>query len=340
MIKWVLINHGLFAIVHLGFDSLIGQPHIRKILENQIATDNIKHAYLFCGGAGTGKTTSARIVANLINEGKGRPIELDCASKNGVDDVRDIIEESKHKPFDCKYKIFILDECHMLSIGANNALLKILEEPPEWVIFIFCTTDPQKVIGTIHSRVQKLMFKKVSVEDLVSNLKRILVGEGITTYSDDALHYVARLAKGGVRDSITTLEKCYDYNNDLNLQNVLEATSGGITEDMLLKFLELIYTKNAKEAILELNNIYMSGIDMALFDKLFKEFIQGCIIYLITNNADITSLSENVVNILSQGKFDRITLGNMLNSYNNKSGNLLSDEMKIMIEGWIIKVCF
>lgn len=323
-----------------GFDALIGQPHIRKILENQIATDNIKHAYLFCGGAGTGKTTSARIVANLINEGKGRPIELDCASKNGVEDVRDIIEESKHKPFDCKYKIFIMDECHMLSTGANNALLKILEEPPEWVIFIFCTTDPQKVIGTIHSRVQKLMFKKVSVEDLVTNLKRILVGEGITTYTDEALSYIARLAKGGVRDSITTLEKCYDYNHEINLQNVLEATSGGITEDMLIRFLELVYTKNAKEAILELNNIYMSGIDMALFDKLFKEFIQGCIIYLITNNEDITSLSENAVSILKQGRFDRVVLGDMLSSYNNKSGNLLSDEMKIMIEGWIIKVCF
>ncbi|WP_304393294.1 DNA polymerase III subunit gamma/tau [uncultured Clostridium sp.] len=323
-----------------SWDALIGQPHIRKILENQLATDNIKHAYLFCGGAGTGKTTSARIVANLINEGKGRPIELDCASKNGVEDVRDIIEESKHKPFDCKYKIFIMDECHMLSTGANNALLKILEEPPEWVIFIFCTTDPQKVIGTIHSRVQKLMFKKVSVEDLVTNLKRILSGEGITTYTDEALSYIARLAKGGVRDSITTLEKCYDYNHEINLQNVLEATSGGITEDMLMRFLELVYTKNAKEAILELNNIYMSGIDMALFDKLFKEFIQGCIIYLITNNEDITSLSENAVNILKQGRFDRVILGDMLNSYNNKSGNLLSDEMKIMIEGWIIRVCF
>ena len=200
-------------------------PHIRKILENQIATDNIKHAYLFCGGAGTGKTTSARIVANLINKGKGRPIELDCASRNGVDDVRDIIEECRHKPFDRKYKIFIMDECHMLSTGANNALLKILEEPPEWVIFIFCTTDPQKVIGTIHSRVQKLVFKKVSVDNLITNLKRILDGEQITTYTDEALEYIARLAKGGVRDSVTTLEKCYDYNTNININNVIDRKS-------------------------------------------------------------------------------------------------------------------
>lgn len=322
-----------------GWDSLIGQPHIRKILENQIATDNIKHAYLFCGGAGTGKTTSARIVANLINEGKGRPIELDCASRNGVDDVRDIIEECKHKPFDRKFKIFIMDECHMLSTGANNALLKILEEPPEWVIFIFCTTDPQKVIGTIHSRVQKLVFKKVSVQDLTTNMKRILAGENITTYTDEALEYVARLAKGGVRDSVTTLEKCYDYNNDININNVIEATSGGITEDILLNFLDLIYNKNAKESLLTLNNIYMSGIDMSLFDRLFREFVQNCIMYLIVKSGDITTLSEKVINVLDSGKYDRIVLGDLLYSYNQKSGNLFSDEMKMLIEGWIIKVC-
>lgn len=318
---------------------MIGQPHIRKILENQIKTDNIKHAYLFCGGAGTGKTTSARIVANLINEGKGNPIELDCASKNGVEDVRDIIEESRHRPFECKYKIFIMDECHMLSQGANNALLKILEEPPEWVIFIFCTTDPQKVIGTIHSRVQKLMFKKVSVNDLVTNMKRILTSEGISTYTEEALTYVARLAKGGVRDSVTTLEKCYDYNQDINITNVIEATSGGITEDVLLNFMDLVYSKNAKEALLALNDIYMSGIDMSLFDKLFKEFVQDCIMYLIVLSGDITKLSERVIEVLNTGKYDRMRLGGLLNTYNNKNGNLYSDEVKIMIEGWIISVC-
>lgn len=322
-----------------SWDALIGQPHIRKILQNQIETDNIKHAYLFCGGAGTGKTTSARIVANLINEGKGSPIELDCASKNGVEDVRDIIEECRHKPFDCKYKIFIMDECHMLSQGANNALLKILEEPPAWVIFIFCTTDPQKVIGTIHSRVQKLVFKKVSVADLVTNLKRILTSEGISTYTDEALTYIARLAKGGVRDSVTTMEKCYDYNQNLDIKNVIEATSGGVTEDVLLNFMDLVYNKKAKEALLALNDIYMSGIDMTLFDKLFKEFVQDCIMYLIVLSGDITKLSENAIEILNTGKYDRAKLGGMLYSYNSKKNNLYSDEVKIMIEGWIITAC-
>lgn len=322
-----------------SWDALIGQPHIRKILQNQIETNNIKHAYLFCGGAGTGKTTSARIVANLINEGKGRPIELDCASRNGVEDVREIIEESRHRPFDCKYKIFIMDECHMLSTGANNALLKILEEPPEWVIFIFCTTDPQKVIGTIHSRVQKLVFKKVSVPDLVTNMKRILSNEGITTYTEEALTYIARLAKGGVRDSITTLEKCYDYSKDINISAVIEATAGGITEDMLMEFLGLVYDKKVKEALLALNDIYMSGIDMALFDKLFKEFIQDCIIYLVVLDGNITHLSEQAIEVLNSGRFSRMTLGDMLFSFSNKKGTLFSDEIKIMIEGWIISQC-
>ena len=212
----------------------------------------------------------------------------------------------------------------MLSQGANNALLKILEEPPEWVIFIFCTTDPQKVIGTIHSRVQKLTFKKVSVPDLITNMKRILSGEGITTYTDDALTYIARLAKGGVRDSITTLEKCYDYNHEINLDNVIQATAGGITEDMLLNFLDLVYNKNAKEALLALNDIYMSGIDMSLFDKLFKEFVQDCIMYLVVMNGNITHLSENVINILNTGKYDRLVLGGLLQSYCDRKGTYFS----------------
>lgn len=227
----------------------------------------------------------------------------------------------------------------MLSQGANNALLKILEEPPEWVIFIFCTTDPQKVISTIHSRVQKLTFKKVSVDDLVTNMKRVLVGEGITSYTDEALFYIARLAKGGVRDSITTLEKCYDYDHDINISNVITATSGGITEDILMDFMRLAYNKKAKESLIAINDIYMSGIDMTLFDRLFKEFIQNCIMYLIVQDANITTLSEKAINILNSGEFDRVKLGNMLNSYNNKKGNLYSDEMKILIEGWIISVC-
>ena len=321
------------------WDSLIGQPHIRKILENQIQTNNIKHAYLFSGSAGCGKTTSARIVANLINDGKGKPIELDCASKNSVDDVREIIEECKQRPFDSKYKCFILDECHMLSTSANNALLKILEEPPEWIIFIFCTTDPQKVIGTIHSRVQKLMFRKVPVEDLVERMKYILNQEGVTTYTDEALTYIARLAKGGVRDSITTLEKCYDYDSNINIQNVITATAGGVTEDMLMDFTKLVYNKNAKESLLALNDIYMSGIDMTLFDRMFKEFIQECVIYLMVHNKDITTLSDKVLNELELGVFDRITLGNMLNSYVHKNGNLYADEMRVVIEGWIISIC-
>lgn len=144
------------------FSDVSEQTSIRVILENQIKTGNIKHSYLFCGGAGTGKTTTARIVAQMLNEGKGRVIEMDCASKNGVDDMRLIQDECMTRPINSKYKIFIMDECHMLTVQAWNSMLKILEEPPEFVIFLFCTTDPQKIIGTIMSRVQRFNFSRIS----------------------------------------------------------------------------------------------------------------------------------------------------------------------------------
>lgn len=140
--------------------------------------------------------------------------------------MRAIQDECSRRPLDCKYKIFILDECHMLTQQAWNSALKILEEPPEYVIFLFATTDPQKIIQTIMSRVQRFNFKRISTQGIVSRLKYILAQENITTYTDEAIQYIARLARGGMRDSITTLEKCLDYSNNLTLDVVLKVTSG------------------------------------------------------------------------------------------------------------------
>ena len=156
------------------FDDIVEQDSIKIILENQVKTNNLKHAYLFCGSAGTGKTTSARIIAHMINNYETEPIELDCASHNGVDDVRAIIEDCKIRPYKGRYKVFLLDEVHMLSTQAWNAMLKILEEPPEYVIFLFCTTDPQKVIGTVLSRVQRFNFARISVNGITGRLKYIV----------------------------------------------------------------------------------------------------------------------------------------------------------------------
>ena len=146
------------------FSDLTEQKAVVSILTNQIETNTIKHGYLFCGGAGTGKTTSARIFANMINNGSGEPIELDAASNNSVDDIRALTEDAQTQSLDCEYKVFIIDECHSLSNQAWQAFLKTLEEPPAKSIFIFCTTDPQKIPNTILSRVQRYNFSRISHE--------------------------------------------------------------------------------------------------------------------------------------------------------------------------------
>lgn len=158
----------------ITFNEVVEQDSIKIILQQQIKENSFKSAYLFVGGAGTGKTTCARIFAHDINHGEGNPIELDAASNNGVEDVREIIQQAKTKSLDSEYKIFIIDECHALSNSAWQAMLKIIEEPPAKSIFIFCTTDPQKIPKTILSRVQRYDFQRISQDGIVNRLKYIL----------------------------------------------------------------------------------------------------------------------------------------------------------------------
>ena len=161
--------------------------------------------------------------------------------------MRNIQDECLVRPVQGKYKIFILDEVHMLTNQAWNSMLKILEEPPEYVIFLFATTDPQKILPTILSRVQRFNFSRISTEGIIKRLTYILNQEGITSYEQSAIDYIARLAKGGMRDAITTLEKCLDYNTNLTLENVHKVTSGGVDEEALLSLMRLILDKNAKD---------------------------------------------------------------------------------------------
>ena len=267
--------------------------------------------------------------------------------------MRNIQEQCKTKPLDCDYKIFILDEVHMITLQGWNSMLKILEEPPEYVIFLFATTDPQKIIGTIMSRVQRFNFKRISIPGVVNRLKFIIESENklnqptlldtnLSTqikYEESSLQYIARLSKGGMRDAITTLEKCIDYSTDLTLENVLKVTSGGISEQTLLHLLDLLLNKQCKESLLYYNDIYMSGIDTTLFLKLFIEFLENCVKYLIVKSSDIVTVSDLVIEYLLKNEQHlesmRAYLFSLLNLFNRYS----SEDLKVIIESWIVKVC-
>lgn len=161
-----------------NWEDVTEQNCIKSILENQLRNNELQHCYLFVGSAGTGKTTCARIFANEINKGQGNPIELDAASNNSVDDMRDLIAQAKTRSLDSEYKVFIVDECHMITVQGWNAVLKLIEEPPAKSIFIFCTTDPNRIPKTILSRVQRYNFTKISQNGIVDRLKYILINEG------------------------------------------------------------------------------------------------------------------------------------------------------------------
>ena len=220
------------------FDDVVEQGAIKTILRQQLEDNETKNAYLFCGGAGTGKTTCARIFANEINHFEGNPIEMDAASNSSVDDVREIIQQAKTKSLESEYKVFIIDECHSISNTGWQAFLKLLEEPPAKSIFIFCTTDPQKIPKTILSRVQRYDFQRISHKGVVNRLTYILNAEQqeaneFTNIDPAALDYIAKIADGGMRDAITMMDKCLSFSSTLSLENVVKALGVADYETMI-----------------------------------------------------------------------------------------------------------
>lgn len=260
------------------FSDVVEQSATITILEQQLASGNIKNAYLFCGGAGTGKTTCARIFANEINKGVGSPIELDAASNNSVDDVRDIIQQAKTSALDSEYKVFIMDEVHALSNQAWQAMLKVLEEPPVKSIFIMCTTEKNKIPKTILSRVQQFNFQRISMTAIKNRLEDVCDSENreadkeIIKYNAFSLEYLAKQAQGGMRDALTMLDKCLAYSSELTLDNVIKAL--GIADySMLCRLLVSIAYLNTTDSLDIINQVYMSGYDLKQFIKSFTNFV-------------------------------------------------------------------
>lgn len=332
------------------WDDLTEQESIKTILSQQLATNTIKNAYLFTGPAGCGKTTSARIFANEINKGVGNPIEIDAASNNSVDDVRELAQQAKTQSLDSEYKIFILDECHVFSSSAWQAMLKLIEEPPAKTIFIFATTNPEKIPRTILSRVQRYDFKKISMDGIVQRLKWICDNEGVTRFSDNgaykdldkyattsALQYIAKIADGGMRDAITLMDKCLSYSTELTLENVVKAL-GTVDYDIMFKLTDAIFKKNDNDIIDIIESIYMDGKDIKQFIKDYLTFMLDVCKYGITKTFKyicIPSLYSD--ELKSYGDYEFETCRSLLNKLIRVNADVKYDSNpKIVLEASLL----
>lgn len=330
-----------------AFSDVVEQDSTKVILQQQLESNEFKNSYLFVGGAGTGKTTCARIFANEINKGEGNPIELDAASNSGVEDVRNIIAQAKTKSLDSEYKVFIIDECHSLSNTAWQAFLKLIEEPPAKSIFIFCTTNPEKIPKTILSRVQRYDFKRISTDGIIKRLAYILDEEDIHHYNAkdwlEGVTYIAKLADGGMRDAITMMDKCLSYSEELTVRNVVNAL--GIADyETMIDLTEAILHYGVKDTINIIEQIHLDGKDLKQFIKQYINFVLDIKKWLIFKNFDFLNIPQTdtietfLGNFTADFYYDKVS--DVLSTLIKLQSEIKYDSSpKYMIEVMLLKEC-
>lgn len=346
-----------------SFEEVRGQDHIVKTLKNQINSGRIGHAYLFCGTRGTGKTSIAKIFARAVNcehpvdgspcgecsmcrqiaEGASlNVVENDAASNNGVENIRDIREQVQYPPTDGRYRVYIIDEVHMLSIGAFNALLKTLEEPPSYVIFILATTEVHKIPITILSRCQRYDFKRISIDTIAGRLAELTQAEQIDV-DDRALRYVARAADGSMRDALSLLDQCvaFHFGEKLTYDNVLEVL-GAVDNRVFSKLFQAVLASDTKACIREIEEMIIQGRDLSQLVNDFVWYMRNLLIAKTTDEpGDMLDMSEENLAVLKEeaAGVDTETLMRYIRIFSELSGQLrYTSQKRILVEIAFIKL--
>lgn len=323
------------------FEEVCSQESIIKILRRQLELKQFKNTYLFCGASGCGKTTIARIFANEINKGIGSPIEIDGASNNGVDNVKSIISSASERSIDSEYKIYIIDECHALTNQAWQAFLKCIEEPPTYTIFIFCTTDPQKIPATILNRVMRFNFNRISNDKIRERLEYICEQEHFLNYKEGC-DYISRICNGQMRDGIALLEKCASYDIDINIDNVLSAL-GNYSYDVQFDLVNFMIDGNIDQSLRVINYLYNQGNDLRLFIDQFLAFCLDIMKYSLTGTYEVTKIPSTLEERLKNS----INFENSIQYYSYLVDRLLQlknmlkndNDVKSTIEVMVVNIC-
>ena len=346
------------------FGDVKGQDHIITTLQNQIKANRIGHAYLFCGTRGTGKTTVAKIFAKAVNcehPVDGSPcgecemcksiaagtsmnvIEIDAASNNGVDNIREIREEVTYRPTEGKYKVYIIDEVHMLSIGAFNALLKTLEEPPEYVIFILATTEVHKIPITILSRCQHYDFKRISIETITERMQELMDTEHVEA-EDKALRYIAKAADGSMRDALSLLDQCIAFylGQKVTYEHVLEVM-GAVDTDVFSRLLRKVINTDVPGVLDVVEELVMQGRDLTQLTADFTWYLRNLLLVKTSDNIeDVLDVStENMMQLKEEsGMIETAALFRYIRVFSELSGQLkYATQKRIMLEVALIKLC-
>lgn len=346
------------------FEDVKGQEHIVTTLRNQIKADRIGHAYLFCGTRGTGKTTIAKIFAKAVNcehPVDGSPcgecpackaiaagasmnvIEIDAASNNGVDNIREIVDEVSYSPAEGKYKVYIIDEVHMLSIGAFNALLKTLEEPPSYVIFILATTEVHKIPITILSRCQRYDFRRITIDTIVARLRELMQVEQIQV-EEKALRYVAKTADGSMRDALSLLDQCiaFHFGQELTYDKVLNVL-GAVDTEVFSRLLRHVLDQDVTGCIALLEEIVMQGRELTRFVTDFTWYLRNLL--LIKSSDDIEEVldvsSDNLARLKEEAQMiETASIMRYIRIFSDLSGQIkYAAQKRILIEIALIRLC-